>query len=325
MYSMIRFLLLLWLLPLAACVEQEAIKPAFVVEDVHSSGSLVAVDRAGSPLAVSAGLEGTLALWDLQKGATLSAWKGHQGTVNGLALWSHGGRIVSASWDGTLAAWDLKGRLIRRVETGAPVTAMAAGDELSVIWTGHEDGTLRRWDGNLELRQQKRLPRGRRITALAMSGDRLAVADHGGGLWLYPDPGTSNPGSLASLPAYLRTLVFRPGGAELYGGSWFYLYRWNLESGEMRRMSTPHNGIIAGLAWSPSRNELVSISRQTDSSVLALDPATGSLRSNFGKHDLCGASIAVTGDGRYLITTSDDASVRIWKLPPGERKERGER
>ena len=319
MYAMIRFLFLLSLLSLAACVEQETIEPVFVVEDAHSSGSLVAVDAAGTPLAASAGLEGTLALWNLERGTRPVAWKGHRGTVNGLALSSRKGRVISASWDGTLAAWDLQGRLIQRVEAGAPVTAMAASGDLSDVWTGHEDGTLRRWNGELELQQQKRLPGGKRVTALAMSGKRLAAADHGGGLWLYPDPVTRNPESLASLPAYLRSLVFRPGGRELYGGSWFHLYRWNLESGEMRRMRTPHHGIIAGLAWSPSRDELVSISRQTDSSVLSLDPETGSLKDNFGKHDLCGASIAVTGDGRYLITTSDDASVRIWHLAPHEK------
>jgi WD40 repeat protein len=235
-----------------------------------------------------------------------------------LELSSREGRVISASWDGTLASWNLKGRLVRRVSAGAPVTAMAASADLSEVWTGHEDGTLRRWNAELERQQQRRLPRSKRVTAMAMSGERLVVADQSGGLWLYPDLVTRNPEPLASLPTYLRSLVFRPGGGELYGGSWFYLYNWNLERGEMRRMRTPHHGIIAGLAWSPSRDELVSISRQTDSSVLALDPATGLLKDNFGKHDLCGASIAVTGDGRYLITTSDDASVRIWHLAPHE-------
>jgi len=82
----------------------------------------------------------------------------------------------------------------------------------------------------------------------------------------------------------------------------------------MVRLNTPHKGIIASLAWSPATRELMSISRQTDSSVLALDPESGALRKNYGKHDLCGASVAVTADGRYRITTSDDASVRIWHL-----------
>jgi len=317
-----RLLLLLMIILLSACVETDSVKPAFVIENAHSSGSLVAVD-AQRPLAASAGLEGTLSLWDLETGRQLAAWKGHQGTVNGLALSSRQARLVSGSWDGTLAAWNLQGKLIRRVSAGAPVTAMASTEDLTRIWTGHADGTLRLWNGELALLGERRVPVKKRITALALAGEYLAAADSGGNLWLFDGPGEQEPRRLASLPAYLRTLVFNSDGSELFGGScsWFQIYRWNPRSGEMTRLDTPHRGIIASLAWSPSGHELMSISRQTDSSVLALDPGSGALREDYGKHDLCGASVAVTADGRYLITTSDDASVRIWHLDPNGVRE----
>lgn len=315
------FLLLLLSLLLSSCVDHETIRPAFVIEDAHSSGSRVTVD-ASRPLAASGGLEGTLSLWDLSTGKRLANWKGHAGTVHGLALFAEGKRLVSGSWDGTLAFWDLQGRLVRRVDAGAPVTAMAASRDLSTIWTGHGDGSLRRWNGQGKLLQERRLPLAERITALALSGDRLAVADHDGGVWLFANSVEEAPRRLASLPAYLRNLVFRPDGSRLFGGSWFHLYRWETGSGEMTRLETPHRGIIADLAWSPSGGELMSISRQTDSAVLALDPETGTSRRDFGKHDLCGASIAVSRNGRYLVTTSDDASVRIWHLDSSERRNR---
>ncbi len=317
-----RLLLLLLLILLSACLETDSVKPDFVIENAHSSGSLVAVD-AQRPLAASAGLEGTLSLWDLETGRQRAAWKGHQGTVNGLALSSRQALLVSGSWDGTLAAWNLRGKLIRRVDAGAPITAMASTEDLARIWTGHADGTLRLWNGELALLGKRRVPVNKRITALALAGEYLAAADSGGNLWLFDGPGEKEPRRLASLPAYLRTLVFDSDGSELFGGSWFRLYRWNSSSGEMTRLHTPHKGIIASLAWSPAGNELMSISRQTDSSVLALDPETGALRADYGKHDLCGASVAVSADGRYLITTSDDASVRIWHLQPnGDRETR---
>jgi WD40 repeat protein len=52
--------------------------------------------------------------------------------------------------------------------------------------------------------------------------------------------------------------------------------------------------------------------------VYFLDPASGALLRSFRQHDLCGGDISVSADGRYLATTSDDASVRIWKLGPAE-------
>ena len=301
------------LLMLLACTEKGVVRPDFVIQDAHSSGSLVAVDTM-RPLAASGGLEGTISLWDLDTGKELAAWHGHQGTVNGLAVSSRGKRVISAGWDGVVAAWNLDGKPLRRMNAGTPVTAMAAAPGLSRIWTGHSDGSLRLWNRDLELLEERRLPVGKRITAMALVRGGLAVADQGGGVWLYAGPDSPSPRQLASLPAYIRSLVFRPDGRVLFGGSWFRLYRWDLDKGTMNVLDTPHKGIIAGLDWSPTSRELMSISRQTDSSVLALDPDTGSARANFGKHDLCGASVAVTPDGRYLVTTSDDASVRIWRL-----------
>jgi WD40 repeat protein len=48
--------------------------------------------------------------------------------------------------------------------------------------------------------------------------------------------------------------------------------------------------------------------------VLFLDPLSGKTNARYQQHDLCGVAVNVSPDGRYLATTSDDASVRIWKL-----------
>ena len=70
-------------------------------------------------------------------------------------------------------------------------------------------------------------------------------------------------------------------------------------------------------------DELATISRQTDRSVYLLDPKSGEVIRKFRQHELCGAAVAVSGDGRYLGTTSDDASVRIYDL--GKSTETGSR
>lgn len=317
---------LLCLLALAGCASPAFITPTYVHEDAHSSGGLVAID-AERPLGVSGGLEGTLVLWDLDSGRRLVGWSGHRGTVNGLALSARQGILISAGWDGRLVTWDLQGRLLREVDSGEPISTMAAAPDLSLVWTGHADGTLRRWNRELELQESIHLPGAGKLEAMSFHHGRLAVADGKGNLWLLQGGGASRPVLLARLPTYLRTLAFGPDGRELFGGTWFHLYRWNLETGEQVRLETAHRGIIASLAWSPAAGELMSISRQTDSSVLSLDPVTGATRRNFGRHELCGASVAVSRDGRYLISTSDDASVRIWHLEEesGETKKASRR
>ena len=79
-------------------------------------------------------------------------------------------------------------------------------------------------------------------------------------------------------------------------------------------MATEHYGIIKSVQYTGKGESLATISRQTDSSVYFLDPLSGAVTRRFQQHDLCGADVSVSPDGRYLATTSDDASVRIWVL-----------
>lgn len=234
--------------------------------------------------------------------------------MNGLLFLPGTGLLASGGWDGRVVLWDREGRLVSERQTGSPVTAMALERENGIFWTGHRDGSLRRWGSGLELLERDRLPGGRRVTAIASTPGRLAVAGRGGGLWIRA-PGKEGFRRIARLSSYLRTLVFDEGGGRLFGGSWFRLYRWDLDDGGMAVLDTDHFGVVTALDWDPSRSLLFSISRQTDSSILALDPETGATRTDFGRHELCGADVAVSRNGRLLVTTSDDGSVRIWRLP----------
>jgi WD40 repeat protein len=119
---------------------------------------------------------------------------------------------------------------------------------------------------------------------------------------------------MAPPPVDSWTLAFSPDGDSLYGGGWFRLFRWTLSDGSIEVLSTRHHGIIRSMQFLDGGRELATISRQTDSSVYFLEPRTGEVTREFRQHELCGASIAVSRDGRYLGTTSDDASVRIWDL-----------
>ena len=87
----------------------------------------------------------------------------------------------------------------------------------------------------------------------------------------------------------------------------------------MTTLPTQHHGIIKSVEY-VSDDVLATISRQTDSSVYFLDPASGETLRSFQRHELCGGDIAISPGGRYLATTSDDASVRIWVLQPGEKR-----
>jgi len=308
-----RFSFLLLSLLLSACQKPAEIKPAYIYQNVHTSGNLVQIVSEPA-LGISAGLGGGVSLWNLADGKLLANWKAHDGPVNGLLVAPSGDWLITAGWDGKLKRWDLSGRLLEQKQTGSPVTAMLRGPVAGLLVTGHADSAVRYWKIRGLKLQQVRQMQGGKIKSLAyhVGTGSLAASDTKGKVWYWAADQT--PRQIADLSAYIRTLVFSADGGKLFGGSWFDLYRWDLPSGEMQVLDTDHRGIIAGIAWSDRTSEIVSISRQTDASILALNPETGETRANYGEHDLCGASIDVSSDGKYLMTTSDDASVRIWQL-----------
>ena len=79
-------------------------------------------------------------------------------------------------------------------------------------------------------------------------------------------------------------------------------------------LPTEHDGIINSIQYSANGRYLASISSKTDSSVYFLDPMNGQVLRRFQRHDLCGSWVALSPDEKYLATTSDDATVRIWRL-----------
>lgn len=310
-----KIIALLWIsLSLAACAARPpAEQPAVIHELAHSGGSVVAFSQSGSLLA-SGGWEGTVRLWQMPGGEQFRGWQAHQGTVNGIAFIDADRQIVTAGYDGVLAKWKTGGGLLMRVDTLPPVTHMEANAAADRLVTGHADGSVRLWRlADFALLREQALHGGSvKAVAIDPGSRRYASAGTEGDVYVWTEGGGAR--ALQAPPMDAWTLAFAPDGNRLLGGSWFRLYRWDLVSGSLTIIPTQHRGIIRSIEFLPGGRQLASISRQTDSAVYFLDPETGAVLRRFRKHELCGADITVSPDGRYLATTSDDASVRIWLL-----------
>ena len=309
-----RWLLTLLVLMLTACAGQpEAVAPDVVRTRAHNGGSTVAFSLSGELLA-SGGWEGGVIIWRLPGGEPLYRWQAHQDSVNGVVFTDNDRHVVTGGYDGWLAEWTPGGTALRRVMSPAPITCMAASIRGDRLITGHEDGSVRIWRlRDLSLLEERRLHRGNvKSVAIDATDGRYASSGSDGAVYLWSDDVDAAP--LEHPPTDAWTLTFSPDGRWLYGGGWFRLFRWDLSDGAFVSLPTEHHGIIKSIRFTADGGELATISRQTDSSVLFLDPVTGAVTRRFQQHELCGASIAVSPRGRYLATTSDDASVRIWVL-----------
>ncbi|MCB1775397.1 MAG: hypothetical protein KDI88_17420, partial [Gammaproteobacteria bacterium] len=127
------------LLGLAACmplgVEEQ---PADIsLLEAHAGSDTLAFDPRNGNL-LSGGWQGELNLWGAPDFRRIAGWQAHQGPVEGVAFAA--GRMVSASRDGTIKVWGGPRDLLQRLDTGHPITEMAAVDD--VVLVGHTDGLV---------------------------------------------------------------------------------------------------------------------------------------------------------------------------------------
>lgn len=298
---------------LAGCASRGSeLQPNLILERTQQDGgSALGIDPASTRV-IGGGWDGTVHVWSLADGRQLARWRAHEGTVHG-ALFLGADRILTAGYDGAIAIWDPAGRRIAAFDARSPVTAFDVTPDLTRFVTGHADGHVRWWqtDG-VKLLRQDDVHDGAEVLAVAIhpSGRVATSSDDDGRVALVEPDGTRR--WLDAPPTDALTLAFAREGGALYGAGWFDLFRWDPASGRVQVMDTDHRGEIKRIAFTPDGREIASISRQTDSAVLLLDPASGRTLREIGKHDLCGGVVTVSADGRYLVSTSDDATVRVW-------------
>jgi WD40 repeat protein len=286
------------------------LRPRVIVEDAHSSGTVLAFSPSGDILA-SGGADGRLRLWRSTDGTELAGWQACADTaIKGIAFLSDR-RLLTGGFDGNLALWTLEGRLLVRRQSGSPIEALDVRGDRAI--TGHLNGRVGLWD-LADLTETAGYPLHKSaVRAVALGPDGWAASAGRDGevfAWRRSEPPRRLP--RPSYDAY--DLAFAPDGRWLMGSAFFRLLRWSLDKPGLQEIRTEHHGIIKAIDFTPDGQQLASISRQTDSAVYLLDATSGVVTRRFQGHELCGEDVRVSRDGRYLATTSDDASVRIWNL-----------
>jgi cytochrome c len=140
-------LLRVWALPAAGVEVDQPLLMLRGHEGVISSVLALSPQPDGSQRCVSAGLDGLILMWDCSGGgAPLRRFRGHTGSVTGLAPGGAPGRIVSVSMDRTMREYDVEGGYAERVCVGHShwVNAALALRDGRVLTAG-ADRTLRFW------------------------------------------------------------------------------------------------------------------------------------------------------------------------------------
>ncbi|HWO20792.1 MAG TPA: AAA family ATPase [Kofleriaceae bacterium] len=227
---------------------------------------------------LSASVDRTLKLWDLETGRLAVTLEGHADAVLACAVTPDGRRAISGSVDRTLKVWDLAaGRAVATLEghTGW-VRACAVTPDGSRAVSASDDRTLEVWD----------LPAGRRIATLSGHTDWVTACA------ITPD------GRRVISASDDRTLKV-----------------WDLETGHVLATLEGHTDWVHACAITPDGRRVLSGS--TDRTLKLWDVETGRVLASFEAHATAVRACAVLPDGRRAVSASDDGTLKIWDLGAG--------
>jgi len=110
--------------------------------------ALVVAFLADDRYAVTADLDSSVRLWDLEAGHCLMRLEGHEGRIQALSVDPVGRSFLTASVDQTARLWDAANGAQLQVLRGhaGQVTAAALSPDLRQATTGGDDGSLLVWD-----------------------------------------------------------------------------------------------------------------------------------------------------------------------------------
>ena len=311
---------------------------------MHHRVNSVAISADGKYV-VSGSYDRTARLWDADSGAEVKRFIGHSESVNSVAISPDGKLVVTGSSDNTARVWQVSTGVGARRFIGhtSGVNAVAISADGKYVATGSWDKTARLWgvDSGGEGGELRRIEgHTGAITSVKTSADgKYAVtgsSDKTARLW------EATTGKMVTSfighSETVNSVAISPDGKYVVTGSEDQTARiWDAQSGkELTVFTQPDTSSVLSVAISAD-GKYVLTGNQGDTETRLWEVKSGrNIRQFNWGHTMCRtlgclyiASIAMSADGRYVVTGNGDSTVRLWKtasskelrqfaLPPGD-------
>lgn len=227
---------------------------------------------------------GDIILWDINSGALIRQFVGHESDVTSVEFDLQGDRLLSGSMDSTMRLWD--------VETG----------EQLGVYDSHFDNVVdvafHPLDSNIAVSMAIDTP----PTLWDLeTGEFTRYAAHD-----VTDEPNLEVGSVA----------FSPDGSHVLGSYGIPIRLWDTQTGELIREFLGHGSYVNSVAFS-SDGTLALSSAWRENSFRVWDISNGVQIRRFEGHGGVVRAVTISSDNRFALSASDDDTVRVWDLNNG--------
>jgi WD40 repeat protein len=288
----------------------------------HGGGaeSLAITSDGRSVLVAHAWIE----LVDLRGGHAVTTFSGgHTDRIHAVVVTPDGRRVVSASSDHTLRIWSLRsGRVVRTLGGhGGEVTAVAVGGDPPLIASGSDDRTVRLWTTG-RARRHALAGHTRLVATVAMTADgrRAVSVSQDQTLKVWDLDAGRELRTIQGLNDLFHVAAITPDGHHVLASEGTStLTVWVLETGrKVHAFLDGRHGYPGRIVVTPDGARVVTFTpgywSGGKSTLEVRELASGAPPRELVGHEGSITSVAVTTNGRRLVSGSEDGTIRVWDL-----------